>query len=115
MRIEKEADKRPDREVEARGWRDPAEAAEDDGEVDSAPGAARLAAAADEPDEDRGDEADGEGPDERSVEGGGAEEAVGADDAPEDGAVEVHAGDGAGEAVDGRGVAEGGDVGEHPV
>ena len=40
---------------------------------------------------------------------------MGADDAPEDGAVEVDAGEGAGEAVGGGGVAEVGDGGEHPV
>lgn len=115
VRVEDEADEGPDGEVEPRRGRDPAQAAEDDGEVDLAPGAAGGAAPADEPDEDRGDEAEGEGPDERAVEGAGAEEALRAHDAPEDGAVEVHAGDGAGEAVDGGRGADVGDVGEHPV
>lgn len=115
VRVEEEADEGPDGEVEARGRGDPAQAAEEDGEVDFAEDAGLAAAATDEPDEDRGDEADGEGPDEGSVEGAGAEEALRADDAPEDAAVEVHAGDGAGEAVDGFGGADFGDVGEHPV
>lgn len=115
VRVEEEADEGPDGEVEAGGGRDPAQAAEEDGEVDAAPDAAGGAAAADEPDEDRGDEADEEGPDQRPVEGAGAEEALRADDPPEDGAVEVHAGDGAGEAVDRVGGADVGDVGEHPV
>ena len=115
MRIEEQADECPDGEVETGGGRDPAQTAEDDGEVYLAPRAAGGAAAADEPDEDRGDEADWECPDQRSVEGVLAEEAVRADDAPEDGAVEVHAGDGADEAVDCLGGAEVGDVGEHPV
>ena len=115
VRVEEEADERPDGEVEPRRGRDPAQAAEDDGQVDFAPRAAGGPAAADEPDEDRGDKADCECPDEWSVEGAGAEEALRADDAPEDGAVEVHAGDGAGEAVDCVGGAEVGDVGEHPV
>ena len=115
VRVEEEADAGPDGEVEARGGRDPAEAAEEDGQVDLAPRAAGRAAAAREPDGDGGDEADGEGPDERAVEGAVAEEALRADDAPEDGAVEVHAGYGAGEAVDRFRGADAGDVGEHPV
>ena len=44
-----------------------------------------------------------------------AEEVLRADYAPEDGAVEVDAGDGADQAVDGFGGADVGDVGEHPV
>ena len=111
--VEEEADEGPDGEVEARGRWDPAQAAEEDGKVDFAPEV--VAAAADEPDEDRGDETDWEGPDERSVEGAFAEETVRADDAPEDAAVEVHAGDGACEAVDGFRGADVGDVGEHPI
>ena len=115
MRVEEEADEGPDGEVEARGRGDIAQAAEEDGEVDFAEDVAAALAAADEPNEDRGDEADGEGPDEGSVEGAGAEEALRADDAPEDAAVEVYTGEGAGEAVDGFGRADVGDVGEHPV
>lgn len=49
------------------------------------------------------------------VEGAFAEEAPGADDAPEDTAVEVDARDGAGEAVDSFRRADPRDVGEHPV
>lgn len=115
VRVEEEADEGPDGEVEARGRRDPAQAAEENGQVDPAPRAAGPAAAADEPDEDRRHEADEEGPDERSVEGVVAEEALRAYDAPEDGAVEVHACDGAGEAVDRFWRADVGDVREHPV
>lgn len=115
MRIENKTHERPDREIETRSRWDPAQASEEDGQVDFAPGAARWGAPADEPDEDRGDEADEEGPDERAVEGVFAEEAVGADDAPKDAAVEVDARDGAGEAVDGVRGADVRDVGEHPV
>ena len=115
MRIEKETHECPDGEIEACGGGYPAEAAEEDREVDFPPCAASVAAATDEPNEDWGEEADWEGPDEWSVEGAGAEKAVGADDAPEYGAVEVHAGDGACEAVDCFGSADVGDVGEHPV
>lgn len=115
VRVEEEADEGPDGEVEARGRGDPAQAAEEDGEVDLAEDVVAVAVAAAEPDEDGGDEADGEGPDEGPVEGAGAEEALRADDAPEDAAVEVHAGEGADEAVDGFGGADVWDVGEHPV
>ena len=72
-------------------------------------------ATVDEPDEDGRHEADCETPDQRPVEGSLAEEAPGADDAPEDAAVEVDPGDGAGEAVDGVWAADARDVGEHPV
>ena len=44
-----------------------------------------------------------------------AEEFFGADDAPEDGAVEVDACEGAVEAVEGLWGADSTDVGEHPV
>ena len=115
MRVEEEADDGPDGEVETRGGRDPAQAAEEDGEVDFAPGIAGGAAAADQPDGDRGDEADEEGPDQRSVEGAFAEKALRADYAPEDGTVEVHAGYGTCEAVDCFGSAYFGDVCEHPI
>ena len=115
MRVEKEADKCPDGEVEACGRRYPAQATEEDGEVDFSPCAAGAAAAADEPDEDWGEEADWEGPDQGSVEGAWAEKAVGADYAPQYGAVEMHAGYGACEAVDCFGGADVGDVSEHPV
>lgn len=114
-RVEGEADEGPDGEVEACGGGDPAQASEEDGQVDVAPCAAGRGAAAHEPDEDRGDEADGEAPDEGSVEGVLSEEAVGADDAPEDAAVEVDAGEGAGEVVEGGWGAEGWDVGDGPV
>ena len=115
MRIKKEADECPNREIEACGGRYPAKAAEKDGEVDFSPRTAGAAAAADEPDEDWGEEAEWEGPDQRSVEGAWAEKAVRADDAPEYGAVEMHAGYGACETVDCFGSADVGDVGEHPV
>ena len=115
VRVEEEADEGPDREVEARGRRYPAQAAEEDGEVDFAPGAAGAAAAANQPDEDRGDEADKECPDQGPVEGALAEKALRSDYAPEDGTVEVDAGYGACEAVDCFRSADVGDVGEHPV
>ena len=115
VRVEEEADERPDREVETRGRRYPAQTAKEDGQVDFAPQAAGGAAAADEPDEDRGDEADEEGPDQRPVEGAFAEAALRADYAPEDTAIEVDAGYGACEAVDCLRGADVGDVGEHPV
>ena len=44
-----------------------------------------------------------------------AEEAVGADDAPEEAAVEGDAGEGTGEVVEGGWGAEGWDMGEGPV
>ena len=73
-------------------------------------------AAGNEPDGYRRDEAEGEEPEQGSIEAVLSDEAAaGPHDAPEDAAVEVDAGDGAGEAVDGVGVADGGDVGEHPV
>ena len=115
MRVEKKADECPDGEIEACGGWYPAEAAEQDGEVDFPPCAAGAATAAYEPDEDWGEEADREGPDQGSVEGARAEKAVGADYAPEYGAVEMHPCYGACEAVDCFGSADVGDVGEHPV
>lgn len=59
--------------------------------------------------------ADEEGPYEGAIGCGFSEEAGGADDAPEDAAVEVDAGDRTGEAVEGLWGADVGDVGEHPV
>ena len=115
MRVEEEADDGPDGEVETGGGRYPAETAEEDGEVYFAPQVAGGAAAADEPDEDGGDEADEECPDQRSVEGAFAEKALRADYAPEDGTVEVHASYGTCKAVDCFGGADFGDVSEHPV
>lgn len=112
--VEEEADEGPDGEVEPRGGGDPAHGAEDDGQVDLAEEAVLLAAAV-EPQRDGQEGAEGEAPDEGAVDCRGAEELAGADDAPEDGAVEVHAGNGAGEAVDGLGGADAADVCKHPV
>lgn len=112
--VEEEADEGPDGEVEPRGGRDPAHGAKDDGQVDLADEAVLLAAAV-EPGGDGQEGAEREAPDEGAVDCAGAKELAGPDDAPEDGAVEVDAGDGAGEAVDGLGGADAPDVGEHPV
>lgn len=71
--------------------------------------------ARDEPEADGCEGADEEGPDEGAVEGARAEEAGGADDAPEDAAVEVDTGDGAGEAVHGMRCTDAGNKIEHPI
>lgn len=113
--IQAKTDDGPNTEVEPGGRRDPGETAKQDGEIDFAPERGAASMTGDEVDDDGGDGAEGEGPDEGAVEGSGAEEMGGADDTPEDGAVEVDARDGAVEAVDGGGGAEAGDVGEHPV
>lgn len=113
--IKQEAHQRPHAEVQARRRRDPTQAPKHDGQVNAAPQAISRAASRDGPDSQGSDGADEERPDEGAVEAFSAEEPCGADDAPEDAAVEVHAGDGAGEAVDGGGRAYAADVGEHPV
>ena len=112
--VEDVADDGPDGKVEARGGGDPAERAEQHGQVYEADDAA-LALARVQPQRDGQDGADGEGPDQGPVGGAAAEELAGADDAPQDGAVEVHAGDGAGKAVDGLRGADARHVLEHPV
>lgn len=112
--VEDVADNDPDGEVEPRGGRDPGHGAEDDGEVDLAEEALATATAV-QPERDGEEGAQGEEPDESAVDGRGAEELVRADDAPEDRPVEVHAGNGAGEAVDSLGGAEPLYVCEHPV
>lgn len=112
--VEDVADEGPDGEVETRGRGDPGHGAQYHGQVDLPDDAALLVAAV-EPERDGEEGAQGEAPHEGAVHGARAEELVDADDAPEDGAVEVDAGDGAGEAVEGGGGAESLDVDEHPV
>jgi hypothetical protein len=75
----------------------------------------RRATTGDKEEGERGEGAEGKGPEEGAVELVGAEEAERGDDAPEDAAVEVDAGEGAGETVEGGGGADARDVGEHPV
>lgn len=112
--VEDVAHQGPDGEVEARGRGDPAQRAKEDREVDLADDAVLLVAPV-EPEGDGRDGADQETPHQRAVGRAGAEELDRADHAPEDGAVEVDAGYRAGEAVDGLGRADAGDVCEHPV
>jgi len=98
--VEDVAHNRPNGEVESGGRWNPAQAPEHDGEVDFTEYG--LAAAAGEvPEYDGCDGADGEGPDQVLVESARTEEFSWSDDTPEDTSVEVNAGDGAVEAVDG--------------
>lgn len=76
---------------------------------------ALYASARDQVDDGRSEGAQQKGPDKVAVEGATAKESARADDTPEYGAVEVHACERAGEAVDGLGRAQAGDVGEEPV
>lgn len=112
--VEDEADESPDGEVEAGSRGDPADGTEEDREVDLAHDAA-FAVARVEPEDDGCDGADGEAPHEDVVGGFGAKELLGADDAPENAAIEMHASDWADEAVYGVGCAYERDIGEHPV
>ena len=112
--VEDVAHQGPDGEVETCGGRDPGHGAKDDGEVDLADDAVLLVTGV-EPQGYGEQGAEGKTPDQCAVDGIGAEELADADNAPEDGAVEVDAGDGAGETIDGLTGAEALDVGEHPV
>ncbi|KFY19331.1 hypothetical protein V491_04492, partial [Pseudogymnoascus sp. VKM F-3775] len=104
----------PDTEIQARRRRDPGERAEEDGEVD-VPHDTGLAASRVPPQGKGRDGADEETPHQGTIGGVRAKEFARADDAPEDGAVEVHPSERAREAVYGVCGADAADVGEHPV
>ncbi len=114
MVVEEVAHERPDGEVQARGGWDPRHGPEDDGQVHLADETVSLVPAV-EPEWDGEDGTQWEAPDEGTINGIGTEEFTYANDAPENGPIEVNTGNGTGEAVDSLRCAQSSDVGKHPV
>ena len=112
--VEDVADKGPDGEVKSRGGRDPRHGAKDDGQIHLADDAV-LAAAGIQPQRDGQQRAKREAPHEEAVNGVRSEELARANHSPKDGSIEVHARNGAREAVERLSGAYALDVGEHPV
>ena len=112
--VKQETDEGPYREVQARGRRYPAEAAEEYGEVDLSPHAV-LVPSTEQPHAQWRYCTDEKGPHEVSVERARAEETVWTDDAPQDASIEMHPCDRTVKAVDCLWCADAGNISEHPV
>lgn len=112
--VEKPADHSPHREVEAGCWRNPAKTAKKHRKIDLSPNAVLLLSAK-EPHPDRGNGAEQESPNKRSVQCSRPEKPRRTNYTPQNASVEMNPGDWAIEAVDGLRRADTRDKCQHPV